>query len=249
MSGRLRKLARKILPRYGFFAAGISLLVAGVVMMLILGPPGKGPSVPLNRDVRILPAPSPNKVTAPGAPSTGSTSSTTSTTVVVVPPQSSQVGVAVPAKPIKNGVRISIPAIGVDAPVVSLGLNSDGTLQVPTSFSVAGWWSGGPFPGQPGPAVIVGHVSSVSGPGVFYRLGELVPGNLIAVSQPSGSSVIFTVVRSLEVSKDNFPTQLVYGSVSDPELRLITCSGSFNSATGHFVDNLIVFAKLSSQSS
>jgi sortase (surface protein transpeptidase) len=249
MSKRPRRLARKIVPRYGFFAAGIGLVFAGAVMMLIPGAPDRAPSVPLNKDVTVLPVPSPNKVTAPGAPSTGSTSSPPSTTSVVVPPQSSQVGVAVPAKPIENGVRISIPAIGVDAPVVSLGLNSDGTLQVPSSFSVAGWWSGGPFPGQPGPAVIVGHVASVAGPGVFYRLGQLVPGDLITVSQPSGSSVIFTVVRSVEVSKSNFPTQLVYGPIADAGLRLITCTGTFDSSTGHFDDNLIVFAKLSSKSS
>ncbi|MDA8271814.1 MAG: sortase, partial [Actinomycetota bacterium] len=93
------------------------------------------------------------------------------------------------------------------------------------------------------------HVASVAGPGVFYRLGQLVPGDLITVSQPSGSSVIFTAVRSVEVSKSNFPTQLVYGPIADAGLRLITCTGTFDSSTGHFDDNLIVFAKLSSKSS
>ncbi len=238
--------ARRALLRYGFFVAGAALVIAGAVAMGTAGSSTKAPNIPLNKKVTVLPAPPPTGTAKLTSPTTGlNSTTTTSPGVVVVPPQSSQVVAAVPAKPIQSGVRIAIPAIGVNAPVVSLGLNADGTLEVPSSFSVAGWWSGGPFPGQIGPAVIVGHVSSVAGPGVFYKLGDLVPGDRVTITAPSGTVSTFSVVRSLEVSKDAFPTQLVYGPVSDPELRLITCSGSFNSSTGHFVDNLIVFAKLS----
>lgn len=139
-------------------------------------------------------------------------------------------------------MRVLIPAIAVDAPVVNLGLNADGTLQVPTNFSDAGWWSGGPFPGDPGPAVVVGHVSSIYGPGVFFRLDELVAGDSVIVTRPDGRRVIFRVTRLLEVAKSSFPTGLVYGHVAGRQLRLITCGGPFNSATGHFIDNFIVFA-------
>jgi sortase (surface protein transpeptidase) len=151
--------------------------------------------------------------------------------------------------PLPAGVRIVIPSIGVDAPVMSLGLNSDGSLQVPTDFADAGWWSGGPFPGEPGPAVVVGHVSSVAGPGVFYRLGDLVPGDQVTVTKPSGWRATFTVNRLLVASKAQFPTNTVYGPVPDAQLRLITCTGAFDSTTGHFVDDLIVFADLASLTS
>lgn len=150
---------------------------------------------------------------------------------------------AAPA-PVKPGVHIVIPAIGVDAHVVSLGLTGRGTLQPPPNFTTAGWWSGGPFPGQPGAAVVVGHVASVAGPGVFYRLGDLSPGDKITVDAPGAAPVHFHVTRSIQVPKSNFPTTLVYGPEPAPELRLITCSGPFNSSTHHFLDNLIVFATL-----
>ncbi len=140
------------------------------------------------------------------------------------------------------GSRIVIPSIGVDASIVRLGLNADGTLEVPVDFATAGWWSGGPYPGDPGPAVVVGHVSSVQGPGVFYRLHELRAGDTVTVTRPDGGQAVFRVTSLEEVSKRAFPTTQVYGPVSGPQLRLITCDGAFDQATGHFVDNLIVFA-------
>jgi sortase (surface protein transpeptidase) len=142
------------------------------------------------------------------------------------------------------GGRIVIPAIGVDASIVRLGLNSDGTLEVPVSFATAGWWSGGPYPGNPGPAVVVGHVSSQQGPGVFYRLHDLRVGDAVTVTGPAGGGAVFVVTSLEEVSKRAFPTAQVYGPVSGAQLRLITCDGAFNQATGHFVDNLIVFGSL-----
>lgn len=146
------------------------------------------------------------------------------------------------------GSRIVIPAIGVDAPIVRLGLNPDGTLEVPDNFATAGWWSGGPYPGDPGPAVVVGHVSSREGPGVFYRLHDLQVGDAVTVTRPAGGQAVFKVTSLEEVSKRAFPTAQVYGPVADPQLRLITCDGAFDPVTGHFVDNLIVFGTLVSVS-
>jgi Sortase domain len=138
---------------------------------------------------------------------------------------------------------IDIPTIGVDAPVVDLGLNADGTLQVPSNFTDAGWYAGGPKPGQVGPAVIAGHVDSRAGPAVFYRLGQLHLGDTVSVWMAS-TRVDFVVQRVVEYPKAAFPTSMVYGPVDYPALRLITCGGAFNSATGHYVDNVIVFARL-----
>jgi hypothetical protein len=139
--------------------------------------------------------------------------------------------------------HIRIPAIGVDARVIPLGLAPDGSLQVPQDYGLAGWWTGGPFPGEPGPAVVVGHVDSkAAGPAVFYWLQALRPGDLIIVWRAGEARSRF-VVRSLEwYAKTAFPTRRVYGSVPGPALRLITCGGAFDRSTGHYVDNLVVFA-------
>jgi hypothetical protein len=143
-----------------------------------------------------------------------------------------------------SGMRIRVPSIGVDAKVLNLGLNPGGTLQVPTDAADAGWWSGGAAPGQPGPAVIVGHVNWDGRSGVFARLGKLRRGAAILVSHPGGATDRFLITRAAVYPKAAFPTQLVYGPRAAPVLRLITCSGRFDAATGHYAQNLVVFARL-----
>jgi hypothetical protein len=153
-----------------------------------------------------------------------------------------------PAEPVKRAarpgvpVRIVIPAIGVHAPVIKLGLNRDGSLEVPRRFGDTGWWSGGWRPGEPGPAVIVGHVDSHTGPAVFYRLGKLRRGDRIRVLGRNGSAATFAVRRMERHSKAQFPTAEVYGRTPGPSLRLVTCSGGFDRASGHYLENTIVFA-------
>jgi Sortase domain len=140
-------------------------------------------------------------------------------------------------------VRIEIPAIGVRAPIILLGLNPDRSLEVPEDFDDTGWWSGGSRPGETGPAVIVGHVDSRTGPAVFYRLHELRRGDEVVVVRRDGSRARFTVLGSERYPKDEFPTARVYGRTDGPTLRLITCGGGFDSSTGHYVDNTIVYAR------
>lgn len=135
---------------------------------------------------------------------------------------------------------ITIEAIGVHSGLERLGVADDGTAQVPKDPQVAGWFSAGTRPGDAGPAVILGHIDSKTGPAVFYRLHELRAGDSVTVTTPSGP-VSFTVDRTEQVAKDHFPTAAVYGPVPDPELRLVTCGGSFDESTGHYVDNVIVF--------
>jgi sortase (surface protein transpeptidase) len=137
--------------------------------------------------------------------------------------------------------RLLIPAVGVDAPVIPLGRNPDGTAQVPSSVWYTGWYDLGPRPGQLGPAVILGHVDSYTSPGVFYRLRSLLPGDLITVISGT-QSVRFEVTGLASYEKDEFPTAAVFGPTPDAELRLITCSGQFDTATGHYLDNLVVYA-------
>jgi len=137
---------------------------------------------------------------------------------------------------------IRIPAIAVSARVVALGLNPDRTLEVPRRWADAGWYTGGPRPGQRGPAVIAGHVDSMSGPAVFYRLGELRRGALVRIRRADGSTVTYGVEGVERWSKNRFPTGRVYGRTARSTLRLITCGGAFDKATGHYLDNVIVYA-------
>ncbi|MBS2539756.1 class F sortase [Catenulispora sp. NF23] len=142
-------------------------------------------------------------------------------------------------------VRLQIPGIGVDTPVISLGLASDGTVQVPPiqADSPAGWYRGSPTPGQTGPSVILGHVTvGKFGDGVFLRLAKLRPGDRVTVGLQDGASADFTVDSVQTVSKDHFPTQQVYGNVNRPELRLITCGGP--RTDDGYLDNVVVFASL-----
>jgi sortase (surface protein transpeptidase) len=143
---------------------------------------------------------------------------------------------------------IRVPAIGVSAPVTPLGLNPDRSLQVPAEWGHTGWYKDGPEPGEQGPAVIAGHVDSKSGPAVFYRLGELHRGALISIRRADRSVVRFRVEGVERWPKDHFPTRRVYRPTKDAALRLITCGGSFNGATGHYLDNTIVYAARSPRS-
>jgi sortase (surface protein transpeptidase) len=140
--------------------------------------------------------------------------------------------------------RIEIPAIGVDAVVIKLGLRGDGTLDIPSDYSETGWWSGGPKPGQIGSTVIVGHVDNRIGPAVFFHLPKLKAGDTVTVSRVKMPAVRY-VIEDLGVwQKSNFPSEIVYGPTSLAELRLITCGGAFNRSTGHYVDNIIAFGRM-----
>jgi sortase (surface protein transpeptidase) len=140
-------------------------------------------------------------------------------------------------------VAVEVPAIGVNAPVVPLGLEPSGALEVPQDARQTGWWTGGPEPGERGPAVVAGHVDSRAGPAVFYRLRELRPGDPITVRRADGSRVQFAVQRSEQHPKAAFPTDSVYTPTTGAELRLITCGGSFDRSSGHYVDNVIVYER------
>jgi sortase (surface protein transpeptidase) len=143
-------------------------------------------------------------------------------------------------------VRIRIPGIGVNAPVMKLGRDADGTVQVPplAEHNLTGWYRYGPSPGQRGPAVILGHVDSTTGISVFYYLRNLHAGDTVYVTLADGKVAAFAVDGLQRVAKDAFPTASVYGKAGYPSLRLITCGGPFDQATGHYTDNIIVYAHL-----
>ena len=137
---------------------------------------------------------------------------------------------------------IRIPAIGVHTRVIPLGLNPDRTMQTPTSFSVTGWYKPWREPGERGAAVITGHVDSVDGPAVFYRLRELRRGDIIRIARADHTVVRFRVEGLERWPKAEFPTKRVFRPTRIAALRLVTCSGNFDASTGHYVDNTIVYA-------
>lgn len=142
---------------------------------------------------------------------------------------------------------IEIPRIGVDATIMSLGTNADGTVQVPPldKADQAGWYEPGASPGETGNAVIVGHVdSAVLGPAVFFDLGALTPGDTVTVRRADGVPATFTVDSVKSYPKTAFPTELVYGPSDRPSLRVVTCGGQFDQAAKSYPDNIVVFATM-----
>lgn len=141
-------------------------------------------------------------------------------------------------------VGLRIPALGVDTTLEQLHVDATGALAAPVAFDRAGWFADGALPGDIGPAVIAGHVDSATGPAVFYRLSQLIPGAEVDVLKADGSRSVFVTDRTVRAAKDAFPTDAVYGPTPLAELRLITCGGAFDRTTGHYLDNVIVFAQL-----
>ncbi|MFE4482291.1 class F sortase, partial [Kitasatospora sp. NPDC056789] len=165
---------------------------------------------------------------SPGAPATTGTAPTAPKPYASSPP-----------------TRLLVPSVGVDAPVTDLGLNPDGTVEVPPADrgEEVGWYRNGPTPGEAGPAVLIGHYDTVHGPAVFKQLPKLRPGDLIRIRRADGGTVDFKVRELLQAAKDRFPTEQVYGDTPAPALRLITCGGRIGS-DGHWTDNIIVLADL-----
>jgi hypothetical protein len=227
-------------------ATVVLVLLAGI--MLTLGLRSSGPPQPPAADA---------------APASPAPTATVATTPPPARPSPSARSVAPPpdpaapstrARPVDLGpilpgsppVRLDIPSIGVHTSTfVDLGRGRDGSIEVPQNFAAAGFYTLGPTPGQFGPAVIAGHVDSHQGPAVFYRLGALKAGATVSVGRRDGTTARFVVDKVAAYPKAQFPTTEVYGNTtSRAELRLITCGGSFDDRSGHYVDNVVAFAHL-----
>lgn len=140
-------------------------------------------------------------------------------------------------------VKLNIPSIGVTSGFVALGLDSTGAMEVPQAADVVGWYRYAPTPGERGPAVLTAHVDWLNTSGVFRDLGQLKPGDDVTVDRADGVAVTFRVVRVAAYPKVQFPTEEVYGSTEEPELRLITCGGRFDPTTRSYENNIVVYAR------
>jgi sortase (surface protein transpeptidase) len=126
--------------------------------------------------------------------------------------------------------------------LIPLGIQSDGTMEVPEDYDDVGWFTGGGLPGGVGPTVIAGHVDSRSGPAVFFRLGEMVVGDRFTIAGVDGTNFDYEVYKVEDHAKAEFPTVDVFGATMTDEVRLITCGGEYNESIGRYTDNLVVFA-------
>lgn len=222
-------------------ACGATLIVLAVSAQASQQPPPSAPSerlVSVVSSVETVPAPKPPPIED----------------------DSLRPGPGIPVPPVTEGgndpvllsslepVAIAIPAIGVHSEMQQVGLTAEHTLEVPAPgphYNQPAWYKHSATPGAVGPAIIVGHVDSATdGPSVFFRLGALRPGDEVLVTRRDGTIVIFTVEAVRQFSKDDFPTQIVYGDTKQAALRLITCGGTFDRAKQSYLDNVVVFATL-----
>lgn len=155
-------------------------------------------------------------------------------------------GHVVPVAAVQDGVsppvRIGIPALGIHTRLIGLRKERSGALQVPEDAQQAGWYSQGFAPGDDGPAVIVGHVDSYRGPGIFHRLETMARGELISIRRADGSLAVFQVQSVESYAKRDFPTERVYRGDGEPALRLVTCGGEFDRGAGSYLSNVVVYA-------
>jgi hypothetical protein len=215
------------LTRWGRQVVGIgmaSAVLAGLAMVVDGLDGGGGPPQPT-----AAAAPSPDRRPSGGA-----------VPLAALPPPT-----ALPVLSDARPTRIRIPSIGVDAPLMGVGLGDNGQIQTPPlgDKNLAAWYDGSASPGTDGTSVVVGHVDNMSGPAVFFGLGALKKGKLIEIPRADGTTAVFSVYGVEVFPKSGFPSERVYGDTGRPELRVITCGGSYSKATG-YTGNVVVFASL-----
>ncbi|MBM0279007.1 class F sortase [Micromonospora tarensis] len=216
---------------------------AGTAVVVTLAMIGAGM---IGAAVKTTPGPRPPQPLAQAGPA-ASTPATSTDDAPSVDRQPADQGDAPAGLARSAPTSIEIPRIGVNATIMSLGTNPDGTVQVPPleQAEKAGWYEPGASPGETGNAVIVGHVdSAVLGPAVFFDLGALTPGDTVTVRRADGVPATFTVDSVKSYPKTAFPTELVYGPSDRPSLRVVTCGGQFDQAAKSYPDNIVVFATL-----
>ncbi|MEV0227897.1 class F sortase [Nonomuraea sp. NPDC050786] len=217
--------------------AGVVTVVAGLLIVL------KSPDeygLAANRDAL-------NLQTQPSGKASGQPEQALFQAAPDVPPPLPQINPAPPMMP-STPVRIVIKRLGINAPVKSVGLAKDGTIEVPPANdpNLVGWYRNMSTPGEAGPAVMLGHKDTRTRSAVFSRLYEIKNGDTIEVKRQDKTTAVFTVGGVEQASKKTFPTQRVYGPQENAQLHLITCGGTYDRSIGHYVDNIIVYATMTS---
>jgi sortase (surface protein transpeptidase) len=206
------------------------LLIAAIAVLAI------GGAAAIAYGVHDRPAPEP-PLSAPAAtrPAAGTASD---------PSRTGDVLTSGPLLPTSVPTRLKIPALRVDVALTGLGQQADGSMQVPTDAHTVGWYTKAPTPGSLGPAVLAGHVNFHGRDGTFAKLSSLRKGDRVTVARQDGTTATFAVTTVDRYAKNRFPSTAVYGPIDHAGLRLITCGGPFDSGSGHYVDNIVVYADL-----
>lgn len=228
-------------------AAALALVVVGGILIAVAAAAQKSPPQPSSSAAHPAPTaasgPARSVPTRPGRTAEPSRTPGERPASPAPRPATTRGPILPPSAP----VSLSIPAIGADSSLLDLGQNADRTVQVPPlgRNSRAGWYKYSPTPGQLGPAVILGHIDSAKyGPGIFFKLGALQPGQKVTVTRADHTAAVFRIDSVAEYPKDHFPTLQVYGNIDHAGLRLITCGGSFNFSEHSYDDNIVAYASL-----
>ena len=226
--------------QYAMLAAVALATVGAVFLGIGFAAQAPAPPTPPSPTVPQQPAPAP-----PAGDTGGHGAHATATSPAGRPARAHVVeGLAGPSLPVSEPRRIRIPKLDVASSLEQLRRDKDGRMTVPQDPGSAGWYTGGPTPGAPGPAVIAGHVTWDRKPAVFFDLAELRPGDRIDVDRADGTTAVFRVSRLGEYDKAKFPTDQVYGSIDHAGLRLITCGGEYDDRRHRYNSNVVVFATL-----
>jgi len=217
------------------------LVVSGTAVLLLSGVLSSPPSSQAASDLPAVvptssPSPSvpPSPSPSPSPPPAPSPSASPSAPVQAPPPRQQKQG----------QLRLSVPALGIDTDTLALGTDKNNALEVPKTAQGVGWYRDGYLPGDVGPAVFAGHINLSGRDGTFSKLSTMRPGQEVFTVRPDGTQVRFVVTKVEQHPKNAFPTDAVYGPTAAPELRLITCGGSFDQARRSYRDNTVVFARL-----
>jgi hypothetical protein len=217
-----------------------SAVVGGLLIFTTLG----GPSVQQSAPAESVDEPA-AVTTTPSAPPSARSTASGQRPSRSPEPRIIRDQVSGPVLAESDPVSVAIPRIGARSRLVSLALGAGGELEVPQDPARAGWFTGAATPGALGPAVIAGHVTWNGAPAVFYRLDTVRPGDQVTVGRRDGKAAVFTVSRVARFPKSRFPTKAVYGPVGHAGLRLITCGGTYDTSRHRYLDNVVVFARLS----
>ena len=220
-------------PRWGSAPARRgAVVVSALLVALAVGGCSATPVPPASQPGLNEPAPSAPSSTEPSVVPTAP-----------APGPTPQAATLADARPVGVApASLTVPAMELTESLIPLGIQSDGTMEVPEDYDDVGWFTGGGLPGGVGPTVIAGHVDSRSGPAVFFRLGEMVVGDRFTVAGVDGTTFDYEVYKIEDHAKAEFPTVDVFGATMTDEVRLITCGGEYNESIGRYTDNLVVFA-------
>ncbi|MFF4417382.1 class F sortase [Streptosporangium sp. NPDC001559] len=226
------RILRSVLILAG--AAGVVTVLVGLLMMAV-SPDGYG----LAEQRTTLPPRSAVNATTPADPYFRADPT--------APPPEPRLPPA-PAMQPSTPLRLVIKRLNINAPITSVGLDKKGAIEVPSvgNPNLVGWYRSGPTAGEAGPAIMLGHKDTRSGSAVFSRLAEIRNGDEIEVRRQDGIIAVFTVDGLEQADKTVFPTQRVYGDSPIPRLHVITCGGTYNRTTGHYTDNVIAYATMTS---